>query len=183
MPRRLVLTLAIALLTCAASPATLPARKPGFWQTTMTMSGITLHGHPYKPPAGQARAGQASVTAICLDPATDLKQLRRAAAPTSETGGTLCPAPTITGTAPNFTIAQTCKTPDGAVTTITGTLVYDGDTATRLTEHTISPAMSATVRLDSKWIGPCPAGIAPGESGLLIKGKFQPLSTLDAPPK
>ncbi|HQT63104.1 MAG: hypothetical protein B7Z75_12575 [Acidocella sp. 20-57-95] len=61
-----VLMLAVVGAGVARADGSLPARRAGFWQTTMTPTiHMMVNGQPMD------RAGQTMITALCTDPATE----------------------------------------------------------------------------------------------------------------
>ena len=147
----LVLALSLAGLARAAD---LPARAPGLWQSTTSVTG------PGGVPMAQA---QNVVTLTCVDPATDWKFLL--------SGQNRCTQLTVSGSGAHYKIEGTCTQPGGAVT-IDESLDYAGDKSLQLKADfaTSSGEMSMTSSL--QWLGPCLAGMAPGDEGRMVAGSF-----------
>ncbi len=168
------LAAALCFLAGHAAADPVPTRQSGLWQNTVTITDMTIHGKPYKLKSGKFAPD--TVTVICDPGALPATPVAPPAA------GDRCPAPTVKpGAAGSYTITETCARPDGT-TSFSGTLVFDGDRATHLTMHMTSPGMSSTMREDSKWLGACPAGIHPGDFGVMSHGKFKKLLAGNPPP-
>ncbi len=147
----LVLALSLAGL---ARADILPARAPGLWQSTTSVTG------PGGVPMAQA---QNVVTLTCVDPATDQKFLL--------SGQSRCSQLTISGAGADHKIDGTCLQPGGTVT-IHETLAYEGDKSVQLKADftTSSGRMSMTSSL--QWMGPCLEGMEPGDEGAMVDGAF-----------
>ncbi len=158
----------------AAAADTLPLRKSGLWQNTMTITAATPASKPGAKPPAQL------ITVVC-DPSDDLRLVQP-----REDAQEHCPPASITavpGANATYKITEVCKQPDGHTITMAGTLVYQGDSATHLTMRMTSPNMSNVIQIDSKWLGACPQGAAPGDLGMLVDGKFKKLVNINTPPK
>ncbi len=182
---RRILAAAILCITLprAAAADTLPLRKSGLWQNTMTISTTSTSPAPKpgaKAPASPPPAPAQLVTVVC-DPSDDLRLVQP-----RQDAQEHCPPASVSavpGTPGAYKITEICKQPDGHTLTMTGTLVYLGDSATKLTMHMTSPNMSNLLEIDSKWLGACPAGAAPGDLGMMVDGKFKKLVNINTPPK
>src|SRR5271163_1196676 len=88
--------------------ATLPARTPGLWQSTTTVTG----------PDGKPLPNAVNVVTVsCVDPATDLKFFT--------SGGSACASLTIAGSGADYTIDGSC-TQQGKPVRIHEALTYRG---------------------------------------------------------
>lgn len=178
MRRLLAASLGILFLH-AANADTLPLRKSGLWQNTMTITAAT----PAPKPGAKSKSAPAPaqlVTVVC-DPSDDLRLVQP-----RQDAQEHCPPASITavpGATGTYKITEICKQPDGHTITMAGTLVYLGDSATQLTMRMTSPNMSNVIHIDSKWLGACPEGAAPGDLGMLVDGKFKKLVNINTPPK
>ncbi len=132
----------------------LPGRAPGLWQSITSVTG------PDGQPMAQA---QNVVTLTCVDPATDEKFLL--------SGQSSCSKLTVSGSGATYQINGVCAQPAGTVT-IRERLTYVGDKSLHLQANfsTASGEMSMTSAL--QWIGPCPAGVEPGDEGQMVNGSF-----------
>lgn len=183
--RRLLAAASLGIIFLHAATAdTLPLRKSGLWQNTMTITATNSTPAPKPgakaPPASPPPAPAQLVTVVC-DPSDDLRLVQP-----RQDAQEHCPPASITavpGPAGTYKITEICKQPDGHTLTMVGTLVYQGDSATHLTMRMTSPSMSNVIQIDSKWLGACPAGAAPGDLGMLVDGKFKKLVNINTPPK
>ncbi len=167
-PKPLLLTpIALALgLAAASASTTLPPRKAGLWQTTMTMT-MVMDGQPH--------GGQPAVTVLCMDPQVEAVEQQKMF-------GSNCGS--LSGSGGSYTLTGSCPAPHGGGTLTThGTMTMSGDTAAHIDMNTSSPQFSAHVVSESEWIGPCPAGLNPGDLGTMQNGVFVKMgNALDAPP-
>ncbi len=167
---------AAVFCTAAAASTTLPPRKPGFWQTTMVMkmlvNGQPMNGGPMNAPGGM-------VMAQCIDPKTDLKMMERM----GSERGQACSKPDIEGGGNNFTMSSTCQSPVTGTMTMNATLTFESDTAAHTVVQMTSPKMTGTMTEDAHWLGACPAGVVPGDVGMMMNGTFRKLTNVnDAAP-
>ncbi|MEP6967276.1 MAG: DUF3617 family protein [Pseudomonadota bacterium] len=154
----------------AAAPtpiATVPARKSGLWEQTMTRDG--------KP-------GRMGKLRMCLDPATDAKMSLFG----QSMGKSLCKSQSLSrGLDGSYSFRSTCDMGDGGSATSSGTLT--GDFATRYKVHSESDITGAryapmnghhVTEIEAVWAGPCPAGMVAGdmEMGPGIKLNINKLS-------
>jgi Protein of unknown function (DUF3617) len=146
-----------------AMAATLPARTPGLWQSTTTVTGADG-----KPIANAANV----VTVSCIDPATDLKFFT--------SGGSACASLTITGSEANYTIDGSC-TQQGKPVQIHEALTYSGPQHVTLRATLGSPGGPVTVSSELHWQGACPAEMVPGDEGSMAGGVFNKADNIDDP--
>ncbi len=153
-PRRLTSALAVAAAcvvlpgapgASAAAPA--PYSKPGLWTLTNTLG-------EGKPPM---------VTRLCIDKATQ----RRLIAMGHSTLGSMCSRHTETVIGSTVTSESVCKM-GGSTLTSRRVITFSGDTAFHTETHgTFSPPSmgrkTTQAVQDARWIGRCPAGMAPGD--------------------
>ncbi|MBU6425247.1 MAG: DUF3617 family protein [Rhodospirillales bacterium] len=132
----------------------LPARAPGLWQSTTSVMG------PDGQPMAQA---QNVVTLTCVDPATDQEFLL--------SGQSRCSKLTISGSGDTYKIDGTCTQPAGTVK-IMETLDYAGDKSVQLKADFSTSSGEMSMASDLQWIGPCPAGVEPGDEGQMVNGSF-----------
>jgi hypothetical protein len=125
-----------------------PHRKPGLWQSTTTIGGS---------PMGPINSK------FCMDLATEaaLTNFGREA-------GKACSGAQIHMSGNTGTIDATCKF--GSMTSVSHTVItFYGDTAYRSEIHSrVQPPpkfgnAEHTTISESKWVGPCPAGMKPGD--------------------
>jgi hypothetical protein len=165
----LIFTAAIMLPAFASSAhagTTLPTRKAGFWVSSMSMQFANA------PPGFSA---QPHVSAMCTDPATDLKLM------TQTPPGADCAAPVISGGGSSYNITTTCKSMPGdpQPLTVSTTLTIISDDQMNMTMNGSAMKMSGT----SKWQGPCPAGWVPGDVGQSVNGTMTKISNVLNLPK
>ncbi len=160
----LVPVVMVVFSAAAHADPNFPPRKAGLWQTTMTMKNMTMNGQkmpgPMGPPGG-------IISASCVDPANDLKLMKRAAA--GEHG---CAPPVFSGGGDHYTMADSCNLPDGTQMSMNGSMTYVSDEEVTVETQMSSTKMSGDMHMDSKWVGACPAGIVPGDFGMMMNGTF-----------
>ncbi len=122
-----------------------PPRKAGLWQNTIIMSNMTMNGQ--KMPSGMGPPG-GIVSASCVDPASDLKLMKRAAA--GEHG---CAPPVFGGSGDQFTMSDSCNLPDGTQMAMNGSMTYVSDEEVTVETQISSAKMSGNMHMDSKWVG------------------------------
>ena len=87
----------------------------------------------------------------------------------------------LEGSGSHFTMTTKCTNPMGSPGTVTGsgTFTTHGDTDVHFVANSVSDMakmhMTMAVTGDSKWVGACPAGIVPGDFGIMRNGVFQKL--------
>jgi hypothetical protein len=153
-----------ALLGSAArADGSFPPRKPGWWQTTMVMT-MSMKG---QPPDNDTTP---FTSLMCSDATTDAITMKQMAGDTGK-----CLAFDISKSGDTYTITGSCPDPMGSsgVMTTHGTMVFQSDTQIHIVSDTVSPSMSGHVIGDSKWLGACPAGVKPGDFGLMQNGVFK----------
>ncbi|HUZ63924.1 MAG TPA: DUF3617 family protein [Acetobacteraceae bacterium] len=157
----------MAVLGATASAATLPPRRPGFWQTTMTME-MTLNGKSIPK-------GAPTVTAMCTDAATDAIEMKKLTGNRDQ-----CANAHIAGSGKTYTMTSSCADPMGGTGKLTThtTFTILSHTAMHMESVTKSPHMSGHIVSNSKWLGACPAGVVPGDVGHMMNGKFVKLTNI-----
>lgn len=139
---------AVLAFSNAAVGDTLPKRKAGLWEVSVTPS------HAPRP----------HVSKQCVDEATDAKlQSMMQHGPAKES----CSKNEFTKTATGFESHAECNVGPGKMTSV-GTFSGDFDTSyTGEVVMTFDPPMfgdgRSTLSISAKWIGPCPADMKPGE--------------------
>ena len=143
--------------------ATLPARTPGLWQSTTTVTG----------PDGKPVANAVNVVTVsCVDPATDLKFFT--------SGGSACASLTIAGSGAKYTIDGSC-TQQGKPVRIDETLTYSGAQHVTLQAKLGAESGPVTVSSILQWQGACPAGMMPGDEGSMSGGGFSKADNINDP--
>ncbi|HQT63102.1 MAG: hypothetical protein B7Z75_12565 [Acidocella sp. 20-57-95] len=153
---------AVAMFSATAwAGTTLPQRKAGYWVSSMVM---------HMNMAGQApdTDNTPMITAMCTDPATDLKVLTTP--PFAQ-----CSPPDISGSGNTYTMVMSCKDPMGGAQPMvsTSTFTFASDTEMHLVSKTTGTSMTGDETADSKWQGSCPAGWVPGDVGRMQNGSIQ----------
>lgn len=159
----ITLVAGVALLGSAArAEGSFPPRKPGWWQTTMVMT-MNMKGQPPDHDTTPLNSF------MCSDAATDAITMKQMAGDTGK-----CMAFDITKSGDTYTVSGSCPDPMGGsgVMTTHGTMVFAGDTQIHIVSDTVSPSMSGHVMGDAKWLGACPAGVKPGDFGMMKDGVF-----------
>lgn len=136
-----------AMLSGTALAADLPKRKPGFWEITSAMPGM---------PGGAQSMRQ------CIDAKTD-----DLAAKPSADDDMRCEAPQTEISGNRVKSKTVCK---GEGLSITSQAEFTGDFSSNyqgsVVTHFDPPMMGMkemTSQIKARWLGPCPAGIAPGD--------------------
>jgi hypothetical protein len=139
-------------LTSLALPAsaqlTAPQRRAGYWEQTVSMAA----------PRAMTMKSQ-----FCTDPTVE----KRVSALGQAGPGQNCPPPTVVRTPGGFTFESTCQMA-GRTTHTKGTATGDFQSSYRLVmDSQMTPPIagqgSSRMQIDSKWLGPCPAGKKPGD--------------------
>ena len=156
----LVLVFSLAGLAQAAQ---LPARAPGLWQSTTSVTG------PDGQPMAQA---QNVITLTCVDPATDWKFLL--------SGQGHCSQLDLSGTGANYTIDGSCEQPGGQVS-IHETLDYVSNKTVQLNAVFTTPSGRMSVASSLQWQGPCLGGMQPGDEGQVVDGNFVKAGNINQP--
>ena len=156
MTKRILSGLFLSTLIAApALAAELPARTPGLWQSTTTVTG----------PDGKPLANAVNVVTVsCVDALNDQKFF------TSNQNA--CTGLTISGQGNNYNIDGACTGQGvGQSVHIHETLVYgEKDLQLQAVYNGAEGAMTVTSQL--QWQGDCPAGMLPGDEGSLSNGAF-----------
>jgi hypothetical protein len=140
---------AFAIIGCAAQAHAqdFPPRKPGLWQIDMAVSAA---------PAPQQMK-------MCIDAGTDAEMYKMGL----NAAQGMCGKPLISRSGSTVTVDSTCKmgemrTTTHAVTKFTGDTVYHTEADSKL-EPPVAGRDQSKVTQDGKWVGPCPADMAPGD--------------------
>ncbi len=161
----------LAAACAAAAPAAFgsvpfPPMKPGFWQESMVMH-MNMQGQP--PDTDNTP----KVLYSCQSAQTMAEAMKNMSG--------MVPGCTfdIEGGDGSYTIATTCTNMGGlpGKLTGTGTMVLQGQSEmiVKETSSLVSQGMSmkTDMNADSKWVGQCPSGVAPGDFGTMANGAFQ----------
>jgi hypothetical protein len=144
-----------------------PARRPGLWEQTMVRDGKAA-------PMGPIR--------LCLDPSTDAKVsvFGRLAA------RSLCQRQAMSrGLDGTYRFTSSCQMGKAGTVATTGTA--SGDFSSHYIVRTESDVSGSSFpplnghhvsEMDSRWVGPCPVGMAPGE--IVANGFRMNLNTMGA---
>ncbi len=152
--------LILGLSSGLASASTLPDRRAGFWQTTMTPTmHMTVNGQVMD------RTGQTMITALCTDPATEALEHKKLMA-----GGCMQSDFVADGNA--YDIHGSCPGPHGAAMVSQGKITVDSDTKTEVDFTMSGSGMTIHMVGQSKWLGACPVGVVPGDMGMMQNGSF-----------
>lgn len=145
-------TATVTTTAAAGGGSAEPTRKSGLWEQSMANDGKPM-------PLGKMR--------VCTDPTTDAK-----ASLFGQKGAESMCSQHSTSRAldGSYTFASTCNLGSGGVVTSKGTA--RGDFSTAYHVHLESSVTGASVEamngqhvmdMDGKYLGPCPAGVAPGD--------------------
>jgi hypothetical protein len=141
--------MATAMPVWASAQDSLPKRKPGLWDLSMTLPGM-----------GNATTKSKQ----CIDEKTDAQAQRRAI---EQEPGSRCEQSNVKRSANSYEVDYTCQ---GASGKTEGRVKFAGDFSSRYTMenrmHFDPPrrGMSeATMTMQAQWAGACPAGMKPGE--------------------
>ena len=153
MPPRVHATAALALLGAAvlatATADTMPHRKPGLWQITSTMKGGPM---------------PAMTSKYCIDEATEAALMN-----TGQSMARKSCTNAATHVSGNTAVMDaTCKfgnmtSTTHTVMTFSGNDAYHGETHTRMTPAPTGMPPEMVSTMDARWMGPCPAGMKPGD--------------------
>ena len=141
-----------AVLAATASADMWPHRKPGLWQMTMTMQGAPM------PPMKSK---------YCVDAATESALI----AAGQNAANKMCKSSGFRMTGGAGSVDAVCKF-DNITSTSHTTIMFAGDSAYHSeTRSHMSPAPAymkadSVMTSDARWIGPCPAGMKPGDAVL-----------------
>jgi len=156
MTKRIFSGLFLATLIAApALAADLPARTPGLWQSTTTVTG----------PDGKPLPNAANVVTLsCVDALNDQKFF------TSNQNA--CTGLTISGQGNSYNIDGSCQSQGlGQSVHIHETLVY-GEKNLQLQAVYNGAEGTMTVTSQLQWQGECLAGMQPGDEGNISNGVF-----------
>jgi len=160
---RLLIAASLFFLPVCAAAQSLPARAPGLWQSTTTVTGA--NGQPL-PNASNV------MTLSCVDAATDEKFFT--------TGRSHCSEFSIAGAGQTFTIDSTCDQL-GKTVHIAETLTYESGQAVRLHAVLAYPSGPITISSVLAWQGLCLAGMQPGDEGSMVAGAFSKSDNVNDP--
>jgi hypothetical protein len=154
---------AVMIFPLSARAASLPSRQPGMWQssTVVTLADGT-----------KARGGAPVVTVSCVDAFTDQKFFT--------IGSSQCSAFNISGGGSQYAIDSSC-TDQGKPVTVHETLDYV-DTGTVEINGTVNEGSGPiSLSAELKFIGPCMAGMVPGDEGDIENGQFVKTDNVNDP--
>lgn len=149
----------------AVGHADIPARiKPGLWQAVLTMSmSMAMNG---QTASEQDRTG---TMVFCSDGSLGPAQTDGI---NSEPGCTQQSTRFSGDTLRVVTVCPGYIGVGGAMTT-NETLVFEGATEMHMEANGASSVTKLHMVGDWKWLGTCPAGMAPGETGQMVGGNFR----------
>lgn len=145
--------LALASSTPAVADAP-PARKPGWWEITSEMS--VMPGQPMR-------------MRQCIDSRSEADLMAQARQPNAH-----CSPPSITRSGAQTRFELSCRV-EGSTAETRGVFTgdyqssYRGDIHTRYTPP-LRGLHESRMTLSARWLGPCPAGQAPGSTQMSIPG-------------
>jgi hypothetical protein len=149
-----------SFIAAPALAGNLPARTPGLWQSTTTVTGAN----------GRPLAHEVNVVTVsCIDALNDQTFF------TSEKSA--CASLTISGSGNSYNIDGVCQgqslgQDQGHSVKIHETLTYAGPQALSLQAAYINPTGQMTVTSQLQWQGQCPVGMQPGDEGYMTGGVF-----------
>jgi hypothetical protein len=154
---------AVLFSPLAARAAELPARQPGLWQssTVVTLADGT-----------KARGGAPVVTVSCIDALTDQKFFT--------VGASSCTSFNISGGGAQYAIDSQC-TDQGKPVTVHETLEYVDAGTVEINGKVDQGTGPISVSAELKFIGPCLAGMAPGDEGDIENGQFVKTDNVNDP--
>ena len=128
-----------------------PARKPGWWEQQLVISG------PTPEPIHQTMR-------ICTDATVD--KVQSPLGVNMNGGG--CPQPKVARTATGWTVSGACDTGTmkiSADASATGDFSdrYHVDAVVRMDPPPAPQAAEVKIAMDARWVGQCPAGKKPGD--------------------
>jgi hypothetical protein len=149
-----ILAVMISVAPAMAMAASLPARAPGLWQATTTVTGAD--GKPLPHASGV-------VTVSCVDALTDAKFFT--------SNESACSHLVISGEGGRYAINGMCRQL-GKTVKIHETLVYTSAQAVTLDAVFNSGDGPLHVSSRLQWQGACPDGMVPGDEGNMVNGTF-----------
>ncbi len=153
-PAAIVAAMVTTLMAAPVVAAQLPARVPGLWQSTTTVTG----------PDGQALPHAMDVVTVsCVDALDDQKFFT--------SGESACSSLKISGSGGHYSIAGTCSDA-GRELKIHETLVYVDAKNMRLKAVYGTKSGPMTVTSALQWQGACLPGMRPGDEGNISGGVF-----------
>ena len=146
--KKTVLFAAALLVAGAAAADQLPHRKPGLWQITSAMPSGRM------PPMSSK---------LCIDARTEKAMMSMG----QKASNKMCSRHSLNMAGNMATMDSTCKFGHSTVATHS-TTTFSGDEAYRTETHVrYSPPLygrtESVMTQDGKWVGPCPAGMEPGD--------------------
>jgi len=154
---------AVFFLPLGARAAQLPSRQAGMWQssTVVTLADGT-----------KARGGAPVVTVSCVDALTDQKFFT--------IGGSSCTSLNISGGGSQYAIDSNC-TDQGKPVTVHETLDYVDPATVEINGMVNEGAGPISLSAELKFIGPCMAGMVPGDEGDIENGQFVKTDNVNDP--
>jgi len=153
----------LGLAPHAARAETLPARQPGLWQSATV---VTL------PNGAKARNGVPVMTVSCVDPTTDLKFFT--------VGGSQCSYLHITGGGSQYAIDSSCSDL-GKPVRVHESLSYVDAQTVEINGTVDNGGGPITLSAELKFLGPCLAGMTPGDEGDIENGQFVKTDNINDP--
>jgi hypothetical protein len=133
------------------------------------MSNMMMNGQKMPGAAGPTDM----VNFSCVDPASDLKLIKRAAA-----GHGGCAPAVFGGGGSDFTMQISCTMQNGQSMNMAGTMTFINNEHVMMDMQMSGTQMSGNMQMDSVWSGPCPAGVMPGDYGTEMNGTFQKMGNV-----
>jgi len=154
---------AVLVFPLCARAGELPARQPGMWQssTVVTLSDGT-----------KARGGAPVITVSCIDALTDQKFFT--------IGSSQCSSFNISGGGSQYAIDSSC-TDMGKPVTVHETLEYVDAGTVEINGTVTESAGPITLSAELKFVGPCMAGMVPGDEGDIENGQFVKTDNVNDP--
>jgi hypothetical protein len=152
----------LAIFGSALAVDEFASKKPGLWVSS-TVIHINMVGH------ASDTDDTPRVHAMCTDASTDAIEAKLLAGAPGQCGLN------VEGSGGSYTISGSCPDPMGGDGTMVthGTIVKQSDTLIHTESQSTSPHMSSSAVGDHKWVGPCPAGVMPGDQGTFVNGVFK----------
>lgn len=154
---------AVMIFPLSARAASLPSRQPGMWQssTVVTLADGT-----------KARGGAPVVTVSCVDALTDQKFFT--------IGGSHCSYLNVTGGGSQFAIDSSCSDM-GQPVTVHETLDYVDSGTVEINGTVTQQSGPISLSGELKFLGPCMAGMVPGDEGDIENGQFVKTDNVNDP--
>jgi len=149
-PLKTLCTLPLALSIAVAQADSLPTRKPGLWEISVS--------------TGSESAGHQTKMKQCTDEKTDAKMLQIGA---DAQGRATCSKNEISRTSDGYSLTSVCSLSGSTITSkgsFTGDFSksYSGELTTTF-EPPLFGQTSSSTRMNAVWLGDCTGGLKPGD--------------------